>query len=731
MSAEEILRESESTALKNNQIVANVKGKTLKSKGKMKGFTALGFIAALVIVAAVFFGSGNLIPSALSERLLEETDVQYADAVESKKLVFQQAMRDGEIPENTARILKENGVEVGYTQGEGFVEGNKHSGELVLRTGGRIITADNFVTEVGSDLALYEAFNSATYSRAAYYYDEAAHKVFEKIGTNRNNFTADADFDEVMNRKMGSGSDVNVNSVSLVQSDEETDLAENGAAANSKDSARTFVEKVRDKNPAETAKVSAMNTADALKVADTTSKEQRSSLFFALILENVSQMKYGDGNNAKLNEAMNYLYDEAESEVVDVETGEIVKVKGSAMESPSLYAVLSGEKMDPKLAANYSSDRILKMVENKVSDKNGKSAIDGTVASTTKGVKGSIGRLIKNGLEMASNAIVDLVSPTVSSSLVENSYDTIKGINAGEFLVEGAVNTGKMLAKESGATPGDAATAAEYARVNAKIVAMDAEVDRKNRSPFDVTSKNTFLGSIIYNFAVSNRGAGSSLFARGAAVMGGVVRAVAAMVPGVHAEATEGYMTSFGDCETYGNIGAVGTPQCSEVAVFDMSTLNNTFNDPGFKKFVEDNTTLSEGTRTINDNSVLARFLTTNDERETPLGVMDGGILDSLSSGSGSIPFLSDILSMIRRFLGASEEDKRIASGAAFVYSSTNKDWDTYKYAQRYVSLARATAALRQYADGSTAYDNLKYFEGRENPVIAYLNHYYETIANR
>ena len=235
---------------------------------------------------------------------------------------------------------------------------------------------------------------------------------------------------------------------------------------------------------------------------------------------------------------------------------------------------------------------------------------------------------------------------------------------------------------------------------------------------------------MIYKFAISTRGAGGSLFAKSAAVIGGVVRAMGSVIPGVYADATEGYMTSFGNCETYGNIGSVGTPQCSEIAVFDSSTLNNTFSDPGFTKFVEANTTLSGGTRTINDGSVLARFITSNDERETPVGVMDGGILESLSSGGGSIPFLSDILGMIERFLGASDADKRIASGAAFVYSSSNKDWETYKYAQRYVSLARATAALKQYSDGSTAYDNLKYFEGKENPVIAFLEHYYSVARD-
>ena len=83
---------------------------------------------------------------------------------------------------------------------------------------------------------------------------------------------------------------------------------------------------------------------------------------------------------------------------------------------------------------------------------------------------------------------------------------------------------------------------------------------------------------------------------------------------------------------------------------------------------------------------------------------------------------------MIRNFMGASDNNKRIASGAAYVNSASNPDWQVYKYAQRYVSLARATESLRQYADDSTAYNNILFFEGERNPVIAFTEEYYAMI---
>ena len=733
MSAEEVLRESDKAALDNNQIISNVTGKKvpIKASGKLKGFSATGLITLLIIVFAVLFNSGTLIPTALSERLMEETDMQYADAVESKKLVFQQAMASGELPDNTVAVLKDHGVLVGQMKGEEFVEGNKVDGELVLKMGDKTITAGNFVSEVSSDTGLYDAFNSATYSRAAYYYDEAGEKVFKQIGTSRHNYTDESDFNEVMKERMGEGSDIEINGVTESNSEEESGYSENDSSISSKADASELVSGVSKRLTSDSKETSALNTADALKAAETDVRNKRSSLFYSLIMETVSQMKAEEGNDT-LNQMMNYLTDVEQTEVVDVNTGETIKVTGSALDSPSLYAILSGDKPDMGRIQNYSSDRILKTVENQVKS-SGEKAIIGTVASSEKSKepKGSIARLISSGIETASSAIVDMITPTVSKSMVKNSYDDIKGVDAGEFLAEGAVNTGRMLAQASGGTAGDADAVTKYARLNSAIIAMDAEVDRANRSPFDITSKNTFLGSIIYKFAINSRFNSNSLMIKSSVIVGEGMRAFASIVaPGVFADDGQGYLTNFGDCETIGLYGAVGTAGCSQIATFDTSTLNNPFGDEGFIKFVEENTTLSGGTRSINEGSVLSEFVLYNNERVTPFGVMDGGILEALGSGGSSGSVFSSIISMIESFVGASDSDKAIATGAAFVNSAENGEWDKYKYAQRYVSLARATAALRQYSDNSTAYNSIPFFEGGENPVIAYLNQHYN-IASR
>ena len=715
MSAEEMLQASERSAVTTTgsevPIVSHVVGKTTKGKSKKLGsFGVIGMITLMIVILVVIFSFGNLIPATILEQLIVATDMQYADGMESKFLVFQQALEDGEVPKNTVERLKSNGITV---EGKSLVYKNE------------TISADNFIDKIHSDATFYEAFNNATYNRAAYYYDESAERVFKKIGTSRNNYTKSSNFDTVMSKLVGEGSNISVNNVGLFEREDENgnkyteyDTVDEKADSND-DSTKEYIEKVAKTNQAEDSFTATLNAADALNVADTVAKEQKSSIFFVALMENISKMKAGQGDTSEINETMNFLYTNKKSEVVDVKTGEIIELEGSALKSPSLYAILSGTKIDGDKVANYASDRILKTVENKVGiTEVDKKVKEGTVASISTKLNGMVGRFLPFLNESADDKILSSVELTINSSMMENGFEDIGGVYSGELLVEGAVNVGKELAKASGATPGDAKAASEYMRLNSNILALDAEVDRKNRSPFDITSKNTFLGSIVYKLATSNiiTTLGKSL--------GGSVYAD---------DESEEYLGNYGNCETLNSVyNAVGSVGCSEIATFDTSTLNNPFGDAGFKAFVEENTTLDEnGKRTVKKDSVVADFIKYNIERITPVGVVDGGILESIKTNSSNLPFVSNVVSMVETFLGASEEDLAMASGKSFVNSSGNADWEKYKYAQRYVSLARAADALRQYDGDETAYTSLKYFEGTENPVVAFLNDYYNEVAQK
>lgn len=710
-------------------------GATVGSNHKKRDFKKAGASIVLgclggLAMFALFFGAENFIPDSIGHALVSSTDTQCANGTIDKEWAFIEIMRQGQIPSDTIANLKERNVLVG-TVDENQVFTESANG-TVLKKGDKIITASTAYDEFQNDAELYNALDKATYSCAAYYYDDTAKQAFAELGTNRNNFIEGSDFNEVLDSATA-GSDVSINSVAYVQKTRvvngktETyyEYETAGKDASSKSSAADLIEDTRKNHPASTTAEAALNTADALKIADTASKEQRSASFFLLFMENIDKMKAGEGNSAKINEAMNFLHTSATTETVDTETGETITVTGSPLESPSLSAILNGKTVSATETKNYSSDRVLQTVENRLNlstaansaVKNlAATSITESVASFANGIRGTISHFLKSAVTTAESAIFTPLVSIISGSLIDNSYSqAIKGIAGGELLVEGAVNVANKLATAGGATAADSTAVMAYNSEVTRIAKLNDQIDGMNRSPFDITSKNTFFGAIAHNLL--------PLFTHTSNIS-------LSILPSATAATNENFLTSFGECETYATIHAVGTVHCSKITTFDTSTQNDPYNNPEFINFVNKNTYLnSNGERVVKENSDLAKFILYND-RQTPLGTIDAGILYSLEHNDSFVSFIPDQKTTIELLRNATPEQKAIASGAAFVNSAENPYWEKYKYAQRYVSIARAVAVLKQYSSDATAYTTLTMFEGKNNPVVAFLNNH-NNIANR
>lgn len=636
------------------------RSKSTKSKFSFKKTGALILILFLLAVGGIvaFFAAGNLIPDAISTLLTEATDVQCADGALSKAAVINQALKDGTLSQSAADELMKNNV----------------------------------------------------YTCVDYHYDEAATKALSYYGTNLNNFTATSDFNSVLDNALGQGSDVSITSTSkTTNKDNEVEYIASPAASSSTLTAEALINTVRENTLAENSTTAGLDVASKLNTADAAVTERRSGTFFLYIMENISKMKAGDGNESKINDVMNFLTASSTTEVVDVKTGTPTKTTGTPLESPSLSAILSGESFSLNDTINYSSDRILLTTKNQLgnADLDSSSSLQQTLASFGSKAKGFITNFLKGGATTVESTVVAPLIPTVSSSLIKNDFtSTIKGITAGEMLVSGATNVGARLAiNGSGAAASDAASALAYQKLNSEIIAKEAKLAGSFRY--------TFFGSIFYqllpiftNFSFN--------FSR--------------LFPSASANSISTYLSNFGTCDRHSSIGAVGSDKCSTVAAFDTSTATDPWNDSGFVDFMNKNTHLDEnGNRVVNQLSTLAEYILFNDERESPLGVPDANILIALKESSGSLSFITDFLSSAELLETATDKERAIATGAAFTYSASNPYWDEYKYAQRYVSLARATAALKQFSpENSVALNNLQFFEGSENPVIAFTNSYYE-----
>lgn len=745
------LIESEENALENHEFVSNVsysnsvkfnKNSFKNNLGNVKQVSRhpILVICALILIAVVgifIFQSDEEIPSLFNDLIIEATDVQKADQIESFKIAFKEALKDGDIPPDTAKYLSEKGYLVGYLDENGnFVESYDSKRASVLKKGSTIITANDFIKEIENNVDLFDAFTYATYDDTAYYFDDTAKEVFAEIGASRNEFSNNDSFNNVMNGKLTT-KNINLNNVERKEYKEKDEDGNEitvikyekvGDDVSTKNAtAESIITTVSEKNLASNSTDATLMAADELKVADTISQEKRSMAFYATFMENISKMKAGKGQDSQINQAMNFLYDKAENEVVDVKTGQITKTSGSPLESPSLNAILMSKKVDPSETVNYTTDRILETAKNQLNlalasnesvSSNTSDIINTTVASVSTKVTSKIGRLLSGGTTVAMSTVLSPLVPTISSSLIRSSLDSMNGITAGEFLVEGAVNLGRTLAvRGSGATAGDTSAVLAYQKLNNKILAMEAAADRLNRSPFDITSKNTFLGSILYKFALTINT--SSIFSGIKTLSNLAGKSLLALVPSASAaDEANSFLTSFGQCETSAAIGAVSSVHCSPIATFDTSTLDNLYENEEYIAFVNENTILENGTRKVKPGSYLANFIDYNNNRKAPLGTIDGDILEQLRSESS----FSDISSLIRLFYDATDAEKDIATGAAFVNSANNPEWEKqYKYAQRYISMARAVSAMRQFSSDENAYGSIKFHEGKENPIIAYM----------
>lgn len=804
MAEEEALRSSEESALDNNQITTNFSGGKSKNgkKGKIsKGVAASAFIVLLIALFVGIFSSGNLMIDWIAQALKEATDVQYADAMMLRALIVQHALSDKneEIPQNTAEMLRENGVLIGDMENGTFVESKDGSS---IQFNGKVIKAEDFMTEVHSDAALYDAFNKSTYSRSAYYYDEDAELAFQQLGVSRDNFSGDETFEEIMEEIMGEGSNImvtngetsetmseseaetkpesptenennesnnssseNSSQDSEAQQEEITDEEEEGEdeekddvcrevqkdgktvkecdetkTINFKD-AESFIKAVGAQNKSQSNDFATLNAADTLTLADSITEEQRSVKFYVAMMENIDKTKAGYGGESRINDMMNFLYRNVANEVVDVETGKIITVEGSMLESPSLYSILTKERLDVSKVANYSSEKILHIVGNRIDNTADMLTFQTTIAASDDD-KGEIGRWMDGSNGADTDALL-LATKTISDSMVNNGFKTIGGITGGEFFVKGAINTGAALARRSGSSLGDEDEIKKYGRVSNTILALDAEADRLNRSPFDITSKNTFLGSLLFKFAVSSSQSGS-LLNKVASFSKVTASSIMSLFPMANADDEEtSYMTTVGECDRLDmSVFAAGTATCQQNQTFDTSNYKELifYNDKAKAVLDRNVRQRPDGTWEIIEGSDFEKFAKYNVERTTVAGAVDGIILEDLNNGESETLGMFDLRRVFNNFMkligfynngeSGDSNERRLASGEVFVNTFFNDEWETtYKYAQGYFSAVRALNNLRSHDGDKTAYGDIPYV-GYGNPVLAlYERLHQEAIA--
>lgn len=738
-------------------------------------------IGVLAFAFFAIFGSGSLLGAHLEALYTEATDTQYASNVLRSNRLMSYMLDGGDQIKTTwngSRKYKsfspwlksrfeKNGIKIGTVNSEGqFVESKSLSlGKKVLQYNDEIIDADNFSKVFRENAEFREAYTYSKRGRVAGFFDEAANRIYEKLGLSRDIFekfrqTGDNDTDTANYKKTMSAQFDGDTSAHIKTSEDRPVYDEEGKPVKDKDGNQVYerVENTDTGSPSDiegdTPTVKAQNylskaasaastACGALRIGNMIAvtisavETYQTIHYFMNISENFSKSKYGEGSSSAINQVSNFFTQEVTAEYPDPETGEMNTVTGAPLQSENARVILG--KVTPNLekAEKYSLSRLSKTIQGTLAltgatmtTCNIASAANAAISLASLLIPG--GGLVKlatsllidfafnTGVALAVTGVLAFVVPTIARTLFENAFDSLTGIPAGEAFGKGAAaaNT-QVAARGSGQMGATADKLQAYQHQTNEVLALDAELDRKNLSPFDASNKNTFLGSIVHS-AIGLATTSSAIAPL--ATLSNLTRASASnlLSPSTHAYGDIKYFDYYGDCPELESIGDVkGDMYCNRITSTDVSTEEISPDDETYIAVIEPNLEFDEetGQEKVKDDSRLAAFIEFCAYRESPMGIWDANIASAFETHFGildNIPYIDDAVAMANAV--EDELAEPWATGRICNDSPQNPDWDTeIKYYQRYVEDNRILNQFGAYKD-----------EDSEDPVIAFLDRYEE-----
>ena len=353
------------------------------------------------------------------------------------------------------------------------------------------------------------------------------------------------------------------------------------------------------------------------------------------------------------------------------------------------------------------------------------------------------------GLGVLLNGVISLLLPTVANMLMRDIVSDLGGEELGNALTLGANMYQGSAHRSNGGSLGTIDKYTKFAVSQKQVMAEKARYERETLSPFDMTSKNTFMGTLLTQMmSFSHADSVSSIVSAGGSA---VVSSIAALSPGAMAyDVAESLPDSIEEyektCPYLASIGAIGDSYCNPYIVTDMGTMDK---DPdevlekvrGYGGFSNDSGDNAE----IDAGSDLAKYIRYCDNRNSPFGIADQNIAGEVgnwadvstsnatfnaaaNSAIGFLPVIGDIVDIVQNTqqlnnIGYISGESCVA-GNDFNGVST-PSWNKAKYYQRFIedqSLAESMGVIEKSA--VTSYLE-KYYE--ENP----LDNSYEGILAR
>lgn len=361
-------------------------------------------------------------------------------------------------------------------------------------------------------------------------------------------------------------------------------------------------------------------------------------------------------------------------------------------------------------------------------------ACSGLVMGMVKGI--ALGVAI--GVTVA--GVISAITPTISSMLTRDLISDIGGEDLGNALTSGANMYMGKTHRSNGGSLTNVENYTAYMVEKQSVIADDAKYERQNKSPFDASSKYTFLGVLMDKTMglLSN----SSVIGAIKTTSSVVSSSVASLSPTVMAYDISKTLPTEDEyketCPYLWSIGAVGDAYCNPYVITDISTINMDPSDVIDKVndiHVSEEPNLlddeSNGNVKINPKSDLAKYINYCDNRNSAFGIVDNNIASQVSdwgnvqtssslinnasnSAIGAIPVIGDVIDVVNSEqqlanVGYISGESCVAGNT--VNKSESPDWEEAKYYQRFIedqSLAETIGLVEKSA------------------VTAYLDEYYE-----
>ena len=507
-------------------------------------------------------------------------------------------------------------------------------------------------------------------------------------------------------------------------------------------------------------------------------------------LEAIQKVQAGDGDDSPINELASTLttttsgtyttLDDTNANATTVTTS-----AKSAMESSGISSLYSGNKVNASdtsvqsfnisnftnrilwglgvSTASYATCAVAKAAANAYS-------AGVTIAETVSciaGVIGSVatfgatatacGPLLGNVIERVVSAValsaliaaaIATATPLVTSWLTRDLISDLAGEDLGNAIASGSNTYLGSTHRANGGSLADRESYIAYAVEQKQVLADKARYERSEKSPFDASSSNTFLGTLLTKFAtvLSSTSISSTLTSVASTVRDSAI----SLLPTATAYEVSSSLYSDEEyaeiCPYLSDIGAIGDAYCNPYIITDVSTMDV---DPAdvidkLSDNFKDTDSDAENVQ-IKGNSDLAKYILYCSNRTSSFGIADQNITNDImnfadvhtessaintvsNAAIGAVPIIGDLIDVVQN--SEALANYGYVTGEACVTNndttfSVSPNWSTAQYYQRFIedqTLAESMGLIEKSA--VTAFLD-EYYE--ENP----LDNSYEGILAR